>query len=76
LGASPGFTGTARAQMQLRQTFIFSGACAVVHPEVLVGRAAEKFDAAGRLTDEPTREYIGKLLEALRVLTHRLRVLV
>jgi hypothetical protein len=37
-----------------------------------VYRAQEKFDAELRLTDEKTREYIGKLLVALADWTRRL----
>jgi chromate reductase len=33
-------------------------------PEILVARAAGKFDADGRLMDEPTREYLAKYLIA------------
>jgi chromate reductase len=72
LGASPGQTGTARAQTQLRASFVFTDTPALPQPEVLVFRAHEKFDADGRLTDEPTRVWIGKLLEALRDWTTRL----
>jgi len=34
-------------------------------PEVFIASAAAKFDQEGRLTDEPTREVIRKLLSAL-----------
>lgn len=71
-GASPGITGTARAQSQLRQAFVFTGTPALLQPEILVYRAREKFDAEGRLTDEKTREYVGKLLRRLVEWTDRL----
>lgn len=64
-GASPGNTGTARAQGQLRQAFVFTQTFALPQPEVLVFRAHEKFDAEGRLTDEATRRYVRRLLDAL-----------
>jgi chromate reductase len=64
-GASPGNTGTARAQSQLRQAFVFTQTFALPQPEVLVFRAHEKFDAEGRLTDEATRRYVRRLLDAL-----------
>lgn len=64
-GASPGITGTARAQSQLRQAFVFTDTPAVLQPEILVYRANEKFDAEGRLTDAKTREFIAKLLKEL-----------
>jgi chromate reductase len=74
LGASPGQTGTARSQLQLRQAFVFTGTHAVTKPEVLVARARDKFDADGNLTDEKTREFVVKLLEALVEWTRRLRI--
>ena len=65
MGATPGMGGTGRAQMQLRQTFVFTQTYALLSPEILVARAAEKFDASGKLTDEPTRKFVGQLLAAL-----------
>lgn len=64
LGASPGITGTARAQSQLRQSFAFTNTPVLLKPEVLVGRAHEKFDADGRLTDDTTQKFVVLLLEA------------
>jgi chromate reductase, NAD(P)H dehydrogenase (quinone) len=72
-GASPGVTGTARAQSQLRQAFIFTDTPALSQPEILVYRAQEKFDAEGRLTDGKTREFVGRLLRELAEWTRRLR---
>jgi chromate reductase len=63
MGASPGMTGTARAQEQIRQVFAATNTLLMPQPEVLVARAADKFDAAGRLTDEPTRAFLAKFLE-------------
>jgi chromate reductase len=65
MGATPGMGGTGRAQMALRQSFVFTQTYALLTPEVLVARAADKFDASGRLTDEPTRKFVVQLLEAL-----------
>jgi chromate reductase len=70
-GASPGVTGTARAQSQLRQAFVFTDTPALLQPEILVYRANEKFDAQGRLTDEKTRVFIRKLLDRLADWTRR-----
>lgn len=64
LGASPGITGTARGQSQLRQAFVFTNSAVMPQPEVLVYRAREKFDDAGRLVDEPTRDHLRKFLVA------------
>ena len=63
VGASPGITGTARAQSQLRQSFVFTNTYVLAQPEVLVGRAHEKFDSEGRLTDETTRRFLVLFLE-------------
>lgn len=64
LGATPGRSGTARGQSQLRQAFGFTNSFWMPQPEVLVASAGEKFDAEGRLTDEPTREHLGRFLHA------------
>jgi chromate reductase len=58
MGASVGITGTARAQSQLRQSFVFTNSPVLLQPEVLVGRAHEKFDSDGQLTDETTRRFL------------------
>ena len=46
---------------------------AINQPEVMIGNAAEKFDASGRLTAEATRERIRELLQNLVHWTQRLR---
>lgn len=65
MGASGGLLGTARAQYHLRQMFVFLNGRIVNRPEVMIGQAQNKFDASGNLTDDTTRELIGKLLAAL-----------
>jgi chromate reductase, NAD(P)H dehydrogenase (quinone) len=65
MGASPGMSGTARAQLQLRQAFVFTQTYVLQGPEVLVRDARSKFDQEGRLTDEGTRDFLRKHLEAL-----------
>jgi chromate reductase len=71
MGASPGSSGTIRAQMQLRQSFVFTQSPVLLQPEVLVSRATEKFDSAGRLTDEATRKIVRTMLEAFVVWIRR-----
>jgi chromate reductase len=63
MGASPGMTGTARGQSQLRQAFVFTNTYALLQPEVLVGRAHEKFDADGRLVHQPTQDFLATFLQ-------------
>jgi len=72
MGASMGGTGTARAQLALRQSFVFTETYVMLRPELLVARAQEKVDAQGRLTDETTRKLVRQLLESLRDWTRRL----
>jgi len=64
LGASPGITGSARGQSQLRQAFVFTNSPVMPQPEVPVYRANEKFDDEGRLTDERTRAHLQRFLRA------------
>jgi len=64
LGASPGITGTARGQSQLRQAFESTNSPVMPQPEILVYRAHEKFDDTGRLTDERTHTHLAKYLAA------------
>jgi chromate reductase len=73
LGASPSMLGTARAQYHLRQVFVFLDGRVLNRPEVMIARAHEKFDAQGRLTDEPTRKFLRELLEALARSVRELR---
>ena len=73
MGASGGMSGTMRAQLALRQTFVFTQTYALQGPEVVVSRAAEKFDATGRLVDEKTRDILKQHLAALVAWTRKLR---
>ena len=51
-GASTGTGSTARAQAQLRETFVFTGACVMPQPELLISAAASHFDEDGNLSQE------------------------
>jgi chromate reductase len=64
MGASISSLGTARAQYQLRQTLTALNCYTLNQPELLVGSASEKFDAAGNLTDAKTREALAAMLAA------------
>jgi chromate reductase len=64
MGGSPGGTGTARAQLALRQSFVFTDTRTMLQPEVLVSRVHERVDGDGRVTDESTRKMIRRLLDA------------
>ena len=72
MGASVGTIGTARAQYHLRQMMVFLNMFPVNQPEVMIGNAAERFDAEGNLTHDATKDIIRKLLQNLVVWTRRL----
>jgi chromate reductase len=73
MGASVGTMGTARAQYHLRQIFVFLNVLPLNQPEVMIGNAATRFDAEGRLTDEATQKHIRQLLDNLVAWTRRLQ---
>ena len=73
IGASPGITGTARGQSQLRQAFEFTNSYCMPQPELLVFKAHEKFDAEGRLTDEATGKFLAAYLEAFAAWVRRFK---
>jgi len=72
MGASVGAMGTARAQYHLRQMFVFLNMFPVNQPEVMIANASERFDAAGNLTHEPTKQFIRQLLQNLVDWTRRI----
>ena len=65
MGASGGQMGTARAQLALRQSFVFTETLVLPKPDIYVSHTAKSFDAEGNLTDDKLRERIRPLLEAL-----------
>ncbi len=73
MGASGGVLGTARAQYHLRQIGVFLNMRFVNKPEVFIGGAASKFDAAGNLTDETAKGLIRNLMAELVTWSKRLK---
>ena len=63
MSASTGISGGMRAQLHLRQSFVFTDTPAMLRPEVIVPKAAERFDENGQLTDEATRKFIASFLQ-------------
>jgi len=64
MGSSVGMLGSSRAQYHLRQSFVFLNGHVMNRPEIMVPMAGDKFDAAGTLTDEKTKEKLRAFLEA------------
>ena len=74
MGASPSQVGTARAQLHLRQVLSHAQARVLPPPEMLLGRAHERFDAELRLTDEGTRRLLADILRRFAIWIVRERV--
>jgi chromate reductase len=72
MGVSMGSVGTARGQQVLRVVIPSTLAHLMPHTEVLVGRAHEKFDANGVLTDETTTTYVREYLQDFATYTRRM----
>ena len=72
MGASIGTIGTARVQYHPRQVSVFLNMFPINQPEVMIGNAAECFDAEGNLMDETTKKLIHQLLENLGQWARRL----
>lgn len=64
IGASPSFTGTARAQQMTKTCFLMAGARLFTEPEVLIAQAHERITSDGELTDTPTRAILEKFVES------------
>ena len=73
MGASGGGFGTARAQYHLRQCFVFLNGLVMNRPEVMIPSAQTKFDADGKLTDQPTRDFMQAHLVAFKAWVLRTR---
>ena len=74
MGASVGMLGTARAQYDLRRSFVFLNMFPLNQPEVMVPSVQDKVDGNGRVTDEKTRKKIKELLESLVAWTERIKL--
>jgi len=73
VSASIGMLGGARAQYQLRQSFVFLNMIPVNKPEVFVTFAQQKFDKNGKLTDEMTKKFMKELFVNLVNLSIQLK---
>ena len=74
IGASPGAGASARAQQQVREAMVYTGACVMPEPELLIGAALDKFDDHGNLTDPDLRDQVVAVAGALRDWAERIRL--
>jgi chromate reductase len=65
MSASTGMLGGARAQYHLRQSLVVLDVHPINKPEIMISFAEQKFDAAGKLTDEKAKELIKLLFKNL-----------
>jgi chromate reductase, NAD(P)H dehydrogenase (quinone) len=64
LSVSPGAIGGFGANHHLRQSLVFLDMPTLQQPEAYIGGADKLFDASGKLTNESTRGFVGKIMEA------------
>src|SRR4051812_40519073 len=64
VSVSPGAIGAFGANHHLRQSLVFLDVPAMQQPEAYIGGAAGLFDAAGQLTNDSTRAFLQKFMNA------------
>ena len=64
ISVSPGAIGGFGANHHLRQSLVFLDVPAMQQPEAYIGGAAQLFDANGDITNETTRAFLIKFLDA------------
>ncbi len=65
MSASPSLLGGVRAQYHLRQILVAVNAMTMNVPEVVITQVDTKFDEGGNLTDEKTKAFLKKFIDAL-----------
>jgi chromate reductase len=73
MSSAPSVHGGSRAQYDLRKVLQALDALVLTRPEIFIGRADQKFDSAGRLSDETTRTALAEFLAAFRTWIVRLQ---
>ncbi len=64
ISVSPGASGGFAANHHLRQAMVFLNVPMLQQPEAYLGGADKLFDAEGKLTNDSTREFLKKFVEA------------
>jgi len=64
VSVAPGALGAFGANHHLRQSLVFLNVPALQQPEAYIGGAAGLFDAEGHLSNESTRDFLRKFMEA------------
>jgi chromate reductase len=64
VSASPGALGAFGANHHLRQSLVFLNVPTMQQPEAYLGNVGNLFDAEGHLTNDGTRDFLRKLMQA------------
>jgi chromate reductase len=64
VSVTPAALGAFGANHHLRQSLVFLNVPTMQQPEAYLSGVANMFDESGKLTDEKTREFLGKFLDA------------
>jgi chromate reductase len=64
ISLSPGALGAFGANHHLRQSFVFLDMPVMQQPEAYIGHAASLFDDKGVLTNDSTRDFVAKFMQA------------
>jgi chromate reductase len=64
ISVSPGALGGFGANHHLRQSLVCLNVPAMQQPEAYIGGAANLFDAEGKMTNESTRDFLGKFVQS------------
>ena len=67
VSVSPGLIGAFGANHHLRQSLVFLNMPAMPQPEAYIGGADKLFDASGKITNDGTRGFLTKFMEAFAV---------
>jgi chromate reductase len=73
LGGSPGYFGTAKAQLVIRQIATVEGVYFLQEPEVRVARVDTKFNDKGELVDDALGQTLVKFLDAFAAWTRKIK---
>ena len=71
ISVSPGAIGAFGANHHLRQSLVFLNVPAMQQPEAYIGGVDKMFDAGGKLTNDSTREFLGKFAAAFSAWVER-----
>jgi len=64
VSVSPGAIGGFGANHHIRQSLVFLNVPVLQQPEAYIGGAGKMFDDAGRMTNDSTRAFLAKFLDA------------